>query len=200
MLSLPPTNHFANGSSHSSVFVNGSFQVTVSRAIFAQKASGSRFASSYSAAWAFAWAVNAGSGGKVRPSARRFSISGRWSTLTWPLLPGCACARRIVGWVRPFYAGAVGPPGSSGPVGIVRGRLGEQEDAGGRIDERDLVAAARVGRGRSWADHRASTSGGWTHDVEPLDRPDERSLRRNDVRSGIDRDGKLDGRWRAAGA
>src|SRR4029078_7202651 len=110
--------HLPNGRSQSTVFVNGSLQVTVSRAIFAQKASGSRFASSYSDAWALAWAVNAGSGGKVRPSARRFSISGRWSTLTWPLLPGCACAWRIVGWVRPFYAGAVGPPGAAAHAGL----------------------------------------------------------------------------------
>jgi hypothetical protein len=79
---LPPTNHFANGRSHSSVVWNGSFQVTVSRATFAQNASGSRDPSSYRSAVALAWALNAGSGGKVRASARRFSISGRWSTLT----------------------------------------------------------------------------------------------------------------------
>jgi hypothetical protein len=45
MLSSPPTNHFANGRSHSSVVSNGFDQEIRSRAIFAQKASGSRSAS-----------------------------------------------------------------------------------------------------------------------------------------------------------
>ena len=63
--------------------MNGSIQVDRLAGERAQNASGSASASAYSAAWALAWAVNAGSGGKVRPSARRFSISGRWSTLTW---------------------------------------------------------------------------------------------------------------------
>src|SRR3954452_11945005 len=101
MFSLPPTNHFANGRSHSSVVWKGSFQVIVSRAILAQNASGSRSASSYRDAWAFAWAVNAGSGGKVRPSASRFSISGRWSTLTGP---------------TPAGGGSVGSEGRAGAV------------------------------------------------------------------------------------
>ena len=107
MFSLPPTNHFANGRSHSSVVVNGSFQVTVSRAIRAQNASGSRAASSYSDGWAFAWAEKAGSGGNVRASARRFSISGRWSTLTWASPAGMVRneQRSSQGSVRPFYAG-----------------------------------------------------------------------------------------------
>src|SRR5262245_28389281 len=129
MFSLPPRNHFANGSSHSSVWVNGSFQVTVSRAIRSQKATGSRAASSYSEAWALACALNAGSGGKVRPSARRFSISGRWSTLTWAspggdggTPPPCGRRRR--------------PLGGSGHS--TRGARADQE-GGSRLHEPELI-------------------------------------------------------------
>src|SRR5947199_404534 len=57
MFSLPPRNHFANGRSHSRVWVKGSCQVTVSRAIFAQNSTGSAAASSYSDGWALAWAA-----------------------------------------------------------------------------------------------------------------------------------------------
>src|SRR5690349_20901685 len=126
MFSFPPTNHFAKGRSHSSVVWNGSFQVTVSRAIRAQKASGSAPASSYSDGPALAWALNAGSGGNVRPSARRFSISGRWSTLTGD---SCRADERRGGLpcaVRPFYAGDPPMPGRTiGPSLVdrdVRGR------------------------------------------------------------------------------
>src|SRR5207247_4859307 len=114
MLSLPPTNHFANGRSHSRVVSNGTFQVTVSRAIFAQNASGSRAASSYRDACAFAWAANAGSGGKVRPSASRFSISGRWATLTGPLLPLIGRAQSDVA-DGPVHAARRGRRARAGP-------------------------------------------------------------------------------------
>ena len=62
--------------SHSRVVWKSSTQSMRSRARAAQNASGSASARSYRSAVAFAWAVNAGSGGKVRSSARRFSISG----------------------------------------------------------------------------------------------------------------------------
>ena len=87
MFSLPPVNHLANGRSHSRVVWNGSNQSTRSRARRAQKPSKSASASAYRSAVAFAWAEKAGSGGKVRLSARRFSISieeGVGSTVTGP--------------------------------------------------------------------------------------------------------------------
>ncbi len=69
-------NHLANGRSHSSVLVNGVDQSIRSRARFAQNASKSASASTYRSAVALACAAKAGSGGYVRDSARRFSISG----------------------------------------------------------------------------------------------------------------------------
>src|SRR3954462_9832079 len=133
MFSLPPTNHFAKGSSHSSVVVKGSFQVTVSRAIFAQNASGSAAASSDKDRGAVAWAAKAGSGGKVRPSARRFSISGRWSTLTWLLLPVVGRkGRKRAEW--PFYAGP-----SRGATGAPRGRSDRGQRCGWSSSQRPLT-------------------------------------------------------------
>src|SRR3954469_6095327 len=76
--SSPPVNHFANGRSHSSVVLNGVDQSRVSRARLAQNASKSASASAYRSAVALAWAAKAGSGGKSRDSAIRFSISGGW--------------------------------------------------------------------------------------------------------------------------
>ena len=110
-------NHLANGRSHSSVVVNGVDQSSRSRARFAQNASKSASASSYRAAVALAWAANAGSGGNVRDSARRFSISGDGtggSTLTGSLVLD-------VGWRRPSYRAA---PGA---------RLGRADGAAARL-------------------------------------------------------------------
>src|SRR3990170_1901303 len=76
MLSLPPTNHLAKGRSHSRVVWKSSIQSMRSGASRAQNASGSASASAYRSALALACAVNAGSGGNLRSSARRFSISG----------------------------------------------------------------------------------------------------------------------------
>src|SRR5919204_6528474 len=90
MFSSPSLNHFENGRSHSRAFVNGFDQLRRSRARRSQKATKSRSASSYRSAFAFAWAVKAGSGGNVRLSASRFSMAASLgalgSTLTWPLL------------------------------------------------------------------------------------------------------------------
>src|SRR6185503_14096969 len=118
MFSLPPTNHFANGRSHSSVVWNGSTQSTVSRAIVAQKASKSRSASSYSSGLALAPAAKAGSGGKVRDSASRFSISG--DGVDGSTLNGSPRMRSRL--ARPSYR--AGPPRATGrPSWTSAGRL-----------------------------------------------------------------------------
>ena len=118
MLSLPPTNHFANGRSHSRVVWKSSTQSIRSRASRAQNASWSASASAYRSAVALAWAVNAGSGGNVRSSARRFSISGERGRLdahggTLALrgrLAGVILPRRAV---RPCAAGSAALAGQS---------------------------------------------------------------------------------------
>ena len=68
-LSRPPTNHRANGSSHSSVVWKSWSQVRRSRACSAQKASGSAPARSYSpGSDTAARSTNDAGGGKVRSS------------------------------------------------------------------------------------------------------------------------------------
>ena len=100
-------NHFANGSSHSSVLSKGFVQLIRSRARLAQNASKSASASAYRSSVALAWAAKAGSGGKSRDSARRFSISGGGSgcsTLTGPSfrsLSGRAIVPRPTHLARP---------------------------------------------------------------------------------------------------
>src|SRR6476661_9062842 len=76
MFSSPPMNQRAKGRSHSRVFSNGLNQLIRSRASRSQNASKSVSASRYRSDVALACVVKAGSGGKVRASRSRFSISG----------------------------------------------------------------------------------------------------------------------------
>src|SRR6476659_8950050 len=76
MFSSPPMNQRAKGRSHSRVFSNGLNQLIRSRASRSQNASKSVSASRYRSDVALACVVKPGSGGKVRASRSRFSISG----------------------------------------------------------------------------------------------------------------------------
>ena len=68
---MPPTNHLANGSSHSQTVCQSFDQVTSSAAWRAQNASKSSSASSYSAVPVTrALAAKSGGGGNVRSSTR----------------------------------------------------------------------------------------------------------------------------------
>src|SRR5687768_15488359 len=77
-LSLPPTNHLANGASDQSrTWVHLVSQCSRS-ACFAQNASRSAFASSYSSGCAFACAANSSEGGNVLLSVYRLSRALPW--------------------------------------------------------------------------------------------------------------------------
>src|SRR5690606_18405676 len=90
-LSLPPTNHFANGAfDQSRTCVHFVSQCRRS-ACFAQNASRSASASVYQSAVALAAAANSGLGGKLRLSVNRLSSAGDCSVVickaSWSLPP-----------------------------------------------------------------------------------------------------------------
>ena len=109
MLSLPPTNHLANGRSHSSVVWNCSTQSIRSRASRAQNASGSASASAYRSAVALACAVNAGSGGNVRVLARAGSRSRREASVGSALTEHTSASQRLA--AHSSHATRVADPG-----------------------------------------------------------------------------------------
>src|SRR5512138_2609039 len=75
-LSVPPTNHLANGGSHSRIVCHSSYQLTSSAAWRAQNPCQSFSASSYtSAPVTSASALKVSGGGKVRSSTRSSSIA-----------------------------------------------------------------------------------------------------------------------------
>ena len=125
--------------------VEGSTQSMRSRASRAQNASKSASASAYSSAVALACAANAGSGGNVRSSARRFSISGDGvgdgSTLTEPLLSESSAGRAILPRpAAPARAGVARP--SVGADSVVVGEVVLESAAG----EAGRGQAGRVAR------------------------------------------------------
>ena len=92
-LSLPPTNHFANGSCQSRIVCHGCDHCTSSAAWRAQKPSSSRAASSYrKVPTTSASALNDSDGGNVRFSAIRASMVSCCSLIA--ILPS-GCARLV---------------------------------------------------------------------------------------------------------